>query len=271
VQHDGLFHSDIEFVDGGLKIAIHILNRVLLKTPYELWTDRKPSVNHLRVWRSPTEAKVFNPNIGKLDPKIVSCHFIGYLEKSKGYHFYCPGRHIKIVETRHTSFLEDQMISGSKAAREINLEEKRVFVPIPMVQEPYFTLPIVVGPTAVVTTPTVISPTANSEPILQELNKPIVDEHQPQQEQPQEEEMLVAEPSGRPQRSRKSPISDDYIVYECEELQMEGEPTSFEEAMRSAEASKWQEAMEDELKSMSTNKVWDLEEIPKGAKTIGCK
>ena len=38
------------------------------------------------------------------------------------------------------------------------------------------------------------------------------------------------------------------IVYECEEVQME-----------------------DELKSMSTNKVWDLEEIPKGAKIVGCK
>ena len=29
--------------------------------------------------------------------------------------------------------------------------------------------------------------------------------------------------------------------------------------------------MEDEMKSMSANKVWDLEEIPKGAKIVGCK
>ena len=29
--------------------------------------------------------------------------------------------------------------------------------------------------------------------------------------------------------------------------------------------------MEDEMKSMSSNDVWDLEEIPKGAKTVGCK
>jgi hypothetical protein len=29
--------------------------------------------------------------------------------------------------------------------------------------------------------------------------------------------------------------------------------------------------MEDEIKSMSTNKVWDLEPILKGAKTVGCK
>ena len=56
-----------------LKTAIHILNRVpsksVLETSYELWTGRKPSVNHLRVWGSPAKEKVFNPNIGKLDPK----------------------------------------------------------------------------------------------------------------------------------------------------------------------------------------------------------
>jgi hypothetical protein len=41
--------------------------------------------------------------------------------------------------------------------------------------------------------------------------------------------------------------------------------------MRSAHSSKWLESMEDEIRSMSTNKVWNLEEIPKGAKTIDCK
>jgi len=29
--------------------------------------------------------------------------------------------------------------------------------------------------------------------------------------------------------------------------------------------------MEDETRSMSSNEVWDLEEIPKGAKTVGSK
>jgi hypothetical protein len=52
---------------------------------------------------------------------------------------------------------------------------------------------------------------------------------------------------------------------------MEGDPTSFEEAMRSSYSSEWLDAMKDEMKSMSTNDVWDLEEIPNGAKTVGCK
>jgi hypothetical protein len=52
---------------------------------------------------------------------------------------------------------------------------------------------------------------------------------------------------------------------------MEGDPTSYEEAMGSPNSSKWLEAMEDEMRSMSSIDVWDLEEIPKGAKTVGYK
>jgi hypothetical protein len=79
------------------------------------------------------------------------------------------------------------------------------------------------------------------------------------------------EPPKRSQRARRSAISKDYEVYVSKEIQMVGDPTSFEEAMRSDHSCKWLEAMEDEMKSMSTNRVWDLEEIPKGAKIVSCK
>ena len=51
---------------------------------------------------------------------------------------------------------------------------------------------------------------------------------------------------------------------------MEGDPTSFEDAMRSVYSFKWQEAMEVEMNSMNTNDVWDLKEIPNEAKTVCC-
>jgi hypothetical protein len=122
------------------KTIIHILNRVLSKsvpkTP--LWTGRVPSLRHLRVWGSLADATVFNPNIAKLDPKIVTCHFIGYPDRSKGYRFYCPDRYTKFVEMRHAIFLEDKLMRGSMVAQKIDLEEKRVHAPNPMTQEPFF-------------------------------------------------------------------------------------------------------------------------------------
>jgi transposase InsO family protein len=104
-----------------LKIAVHILNQVpnksVPKTPYELWAGRKWSLTHLRVWGYRAEAKVFNPNIGKLDPKIVSYHFIGYPGRLKGYRFYCPNNYAKFMETRHTTFFENDVINGRRIPR----------------------------------------------------------------------------------------------------------------------------------------------------------
>ena len=47
----------------------------------------------------------------------MSCHFIGYPEKSKGFCFYYPDIHTKFVEMRHAVFLEDEMMRGSMVAR----------------------------------------------------------------------------------------------------------------------------------------------------------
>ena len=77
-----------------LQTTTHISNRVpsklVPKTPYELWTGRKSSMNYMHVWGCVAEAKLFNPSFGNLDPKTESCYFIGYLDKSKGYKIYCP-------------------------------------------------------------------------------------------------------------------------------------------------------------------------------------
>jgi hypothetical protein len=106
-----------------LKTTAHIINRVLSKSvpkaPYELWIGRKSSINYLYIWGYPTEAKIFNPQLEKLDPKTISYHFIGYPDKSKGYQFYCPERTTKFVDTRHAVILECDM---SSSLRDIDLE-----------------------------------------------------------------------------------------------------------------------------------------------------
>ncbi|KAD7477886.1 hypothetical protein E3N88_01022 [Mikania micrantha] len=126
-----------------LKTAVHILNRVpsksVPKTPFEIWTGRKPNLNYLKVWGCPTEAKLYNPQSKKLDMKTISCFFIGYPERSKGYRFYCPSHTTRIVETRHAEFLEMTDLSGSVDGRRIDFlegtEEAHItYVPIPINQ-----------------------------------------------------------------------------------------------------------------------------------------
>lgn len=48
-----------------LKTVTYLLNRVpnkaVPKTPFELWTDRTPSIRHLHVWGCHAEIRVYNP------------------------------------------------------------------------------------------------------------------------------------------------------------------------------------------------------------------
>jgi hypothetical protein len=83
------------------------------------------------------------------------------------------------------------------------------------------------------------------------------------------------EPIGRSQLEKRPAINpDEYVVYMNEDVNNIGkvdDPASFEEAMTRGQSSKWLEAMNDEIESMSTNDVWDLVEIPHGVKKVGCK
>ncbi|PKU73374.1 Retrovirus-related Pol polyprotein from transposon TNT 1-94 [Dendrobium catenatum] len=77
-----------------LKIAVSILNRVsskvVSKSPYELWTRKKPSIRHFHVWGCSVEARPYKLNERKLDSRTISCYFIRYSERSRGFKFMIP-------------------------------------------------------------------------------------------------------------------------------------------------------------------------------------
>jgi hypothetical protein len=234
-----------------LKTVTHVLNRVPNKsvptTPYELWTGRKLQLGYLRVWGCHAEAKVFNPHIRKLDSKTISCYFIGYPERSKGFRFYCPSHTTRIVETRHAVFFENYSISRSTEKRTVNLQEgDQIYVP-----------------TSIFTDVICSSPSEKNDG-TNINNVSNIDEVS----------MLPQEPLRKSQREKKYAISDDYIVYLTEEgcdLGHGDDPISFKQAIMSRNSSQWLEAMNDEMKSMEINEVWDLIELLVGVKPVGCK
>ncbi|KAL5545114.1 hypothetical protein UlMin_008898 [Ulmus minor] len=184
-----------------LKTAAYILNRVptkaAAKTPYELWTGRKPSLKHFHIWGCPAEARPYKPHEKKFDSKTVSSYFIGYAERSRGFKFYDPAIR-SIFETGTATFFEDVEFGGRNQARNIVFEEEEgstiafdnVQVSLPIIDQEVNLDP---------------QPTDN---IVQPLiaNEDIAPEEQTQQPQ---ENM----PLRRSTRERRNAISDDYIVY----------------------------------------------------------
>ena len=112
-----------------LKTAPYILNRVqtkaTAKTLYELWIGKKSSLKHLHIWGCPIEARPYRPHEKKLDSRTVSCYFIGYSERSRGYKFYDPTTK-SIFETGNAQFFKDVEFNGGDKDRDFAFEEEYV-------------------------------------------------------------------------------------------------------------------------------------------------
>ena len=52
---------------------------------------------------------------------------------------------------------------------------------------------------------------------------------------------------------------------------LSGDPLNYDEAINGSDSRKWREAMDSEIQSMYTNRVWNLVNIPEGKTPIGCK
>jgi hypothetical protein len=89
---------------------------------------------------------------------------------------------------RHAIFLEDEVIRGSTIPRDIRLEEKRVYVPTPIVRELFFSVPATVTP--IVHGNVVVKPVVDS--LVPMAVTPIVGS--PMAETNEEEEPVFQEP-----------------------------------------------------------------------------
>ena len=69
-------------------------------------------------------------------------------------------------------------------------------------------------------------------------------------------------------------MPDDYIVFlqehEFDISAVEDDPINFRQALESSKSQEWIDAMNEEIKSMKDNDVWDLVPLPEGVKPIGC-
>jgi hypothetical protein len=75
----------------------------------------------------------------------------------------------------------------------------------------------------------------------------------------------------RSTRVRNPPTRyDDYLSYVAL-VSIDGEPSSYQEAIKVFESAQWKEAMNEEMDALERNKTWDLVELPKDRKVAGCK
>ena len=88
-----------------------------------------------------------------------------------------------------------------------------------------------------------------------------------------EEEHSIAR--DRPRREIRPPLRYTnlvaYALSVAQETGGDGEPSTYTEAVSSADADKWMVAMNEEMESLHKNGTWVLVKPPKGKKIVECK
>ncbi|WVZ16376.1 hypothetical protein V8G54_009358 [Vigna mungo] len=231
-----------QFWAEAVNTATYLINRgpsvpLEHKIPEEVWSGKEIKLSHLKIFGCVAYVHISDQGRNKLDPKSKKCTFIGYGEDEFGYRLW-DNENQKMIRSRDVIFNEKVMYKDRNNTCNNNLEQSRpVYVEMDDVIE-----------TPVIETPQSEESCENND--NEELDAP---------------ELSIPAPILR-RSSRPHVPNRKYLNYIL--LTDEGEPESYEEACQMTNASKWELAMKDEMKSLMSNQTWELVELPVGKKAL---
>lgn len=239
--------------------AVYLINRspssrLSGKIPEEMWSERKVSYKHLRIFGCEVHAHINAHKRKKLDSKSEKLLFVGYEDNVKGYRLLNPKTN-KIIISRNVVFNEEVFpgrrkektemsdtiplfFLGSDYKRETLTEAERK---LPMASIHQHTPSVEAEQ---VETPTIEVPCNN-------LEMPCCNV---------EEISTVSEP--RYNLRSRVPKSMN-----CSAL-ISFEPRTVKEALASDECTFWQQAMQEELDSFKLHGVWELLDKPQNKNIV---
>lgn len=285
-----------EFWGEAVSTAVYLLNRaptksVVGKTPYEAYYDRKPSVNHLRIFGCLAHVKVVKPHLSKLADRSKQMVFIGYDMNTKGYRMFDPASR-RVVVTRDAVFEEEKKWEWSRnpAAETQPVGDSFTvhYFSVPSssdttrqgdelgerdsdaadFSDPFHSLPNEQDQHLTPVTSTRTRAPVSSTP------------HNPDEIFDGSASTEVLQPTTSEGSLLQGPRGDRDIksLYDATvpiELQYSGlcllgeeEPSNFEEAKADP---MWRRAMEEEISSIRKNETWKLVPVPNSHKPIGLK
>jgi hypothetical protein len=201
-------------------------------TPHEVWSGKKPFLQHLRVFGCDTYVHVPKENRSKLDNKAEKCIFIGYKDGVKGYKLWNPETK-KIVYSRDVVF------------REVKDVSKQEFPPTQ--DEP-----------------------EKIELELDDAKSESSKEEEAEEAEAEEEEphtpVLRRSVRDRRQPERYSPLDfrSNFALSITDD-----DPRTVREAVNSEDSKLWKKAMVEEMDALDKNEAWDIVELPAGRKSVG--
>ncbi|KAG9455031.1 hypothetical protein H6P81_007935 [Aristolochia fimbriata] len=232
--------------------AQHLVNRLPSsaiggKTPLEVWSG-KPAIDNdsLHVFGSIT---YYHVNESKLDPRAKKALFMSFNAGVKGYRLWC-------LEAKKTIISRDVTFDKSAMLNKVNPKEADC---TPQ-QVECMTKQVEFEQTMMIPAQRMID------------DSPMAEEESDEEEVPTQEPQQQSEPIAvrrERQEIHKPARFTDMVAYALPIV--DNVSCTYPKAIRSSESGRWVSTMEEEIESLEKNKTWELAQLPKGKRAIGCK
>ncbi|CAH2087744.1 unnamed protein product [Euphydryas editha] len=247
-------HLDNSFWAEAVNTAVYLQNRILVsalneKTPFELWTSRKPDISHLRVFGSVVMMHIPKEKRLKWDKKSEKGILVGYSEDVKGYRVYIPRTKV-ITTSRDVVIIEKPtLVESPVQIKELQSQTESSEVHSDSVGD--------------------ISDDTESEEYHDGDETYVPDE----EEISSGGESVVSVVKKREcRRHRRQPDRYGFsnVCFESDSATDVSE-LSLQDALNGPEREQWLEAVRDELQCFEDNNAWELSEVPDNSTVVQCR
>lgn len=225
-----------------MNTAVHVINRTgpskcENKTPYELWYNKEPNVDKLKVFETECFVHVPEEKRKKLDKKSVKGFVVGYHENCKGYRVYVPSMR-DVILSRDILFKPEKLSAEMIDLTRLEIKNKKESENVS--EKDNFD-----------------SLTNDANEIINNFQVPLQSSSDNNQE-------------NRQLRDRRQIKRTEFygcpVTFLTQQL-----PSNYNEAIMSDEKENWQTAMQSEMNSLYENETWILVEKPENKKVINCR
>ena len=250
-------------------------------SPFETLFHRKPSINVMQVFGSLCYAHIAKEKRRKLDDSGLRSRFLGYAKQNKAYRLLDDntGRIVisrSVTFSEHTAVQPHSAINGTPCVMDVMDDEDddgdEDREPSDASRSDGIHTPISGSPRS-----TPVSTAVEERPTgavsTQLSSTPGCDGEQESQVRPVRKKQAITRYEQEFPNLRRGEFNlDDCEAQYCFSAEEDGENAStYEQALQSKYKDKWLRAMESEISSLAQHETWNLKDLPRDKKAIGCK
>lgn len=252
---------ELKFWAEAVNTAVYILNcsgtsSIKNQSPYEIWYNKRPDIQEFHIFGEKVYVKLPENKVKKLDLKGEIGYFVGYGDTVKGNRVWIP--------EEDDIFVRKHIIYTGKLMESTKENQNQALLYLPEEENKQFK-----------NSQAERKDDEQIEENLENLELPnqLSDSEEenekfctPEAERSTGIQLRDRSKLNKPKKLEDYEVDLDNVCDYC--IENPEEPLTFQQAVNGTNAQEWKQAMEEEMNSLKTSKVWELVEVPKNSTIV---